>query len=249
VPEISHLSWPEVSIPQTNLPVKIGGHPYLVEVDEFSRGLSQAADAPVGAARIIDIADDAHPKVISNIRLEVNSAAARAGDEAKDVPFNPLQNYAGHYCSVPSRDEPGVVACSFILSGLRLFDIRDPYHPKEIAYANFPVKSQQQNQPPSSYVMCAATFVPERGEVWYSDGNSGFYAMKVTNGVWPFAQGTKVLGQSIARAAPVRPAPAPAAPGERTASLAATGGTVPVGTALALLASVLVLGLVRRRAA
>ena len=31
VPVVSHLSWPDVSIPQTNLPVTIGGQPYLVE--------------------------------------------------------------------------------------------------------------------------------------------------------------------------------------------------------------------------
>ena len=100
--------------------------------------------------------------MISNIRLEVNTAAARAGDQTKDEPFNPLQSYTAHYCSVPTRRDPGVVACSFILSGLRLFDIRDPYHPKEIAYSNFPAKSAQPGQPPSSYVMCAAAFVPER---------------------------------------------------------------------------------------
>jgi hypothetical protein len=105
------------------------------------------------------------------------------------------------------------------------------------------VKSQQSDKP-SSYVMCAATFVPERGEVWYSDGNSGFYAMKVTNGVWPFAQPTKVLGQSVTKAAapaapPAAASPATAAPGR----LAATGSTIPVGMALALLG----LGLLGRR--
>src|SRR5439155_6963141 len=130
---------------------------------------------------------------------EVNMPANRAGDQQQDEPFNPLQSYTGHYCSVPTRDDPGVVACSFILSGLRLFDIRDPYHPKEIAYANFPAKSMEPDQPTSAYVMCAAAFVPERGEIWYSDGNSGFYAVRVTNGVWPFASAaTQVAGESFA---------------------------------------------------
>jgi hypothetical protein len=249
VPVVSHINWPEVSIPQTNLPVKIGGHPYLVEIDEFSRGLSSDPKMPVGAARIIDIADDTHPTVISDIRLEVNTEAARAGDEAKDVPFNPLQSYTGHYCSVPSTDEPGVVACSFILSGLRMFDIRDPYHPKEIAYANFPTASDQ-SEKPSSYVMCAAAFVPERGEVWFSDGNSGFYAVKVTNGVWPFGQQTKVLGQNATRAASAPSAGARPAvqPSSRAPALAATGSAVPAGAALALLALALIMRRARRTA-
>src|SRR3989440_119309 len=136
---VSHLTWPEVSIPQVPIPVTIGGHPYLVEIDEYSRGTTTSPSAPVGAARMIDIADETHPKVISNMRLEVDQPANRAGDEKNDPGANfPVQGYAGHYCSVPSRADPGVVACSFIMSGMRMFDIRDPYHPRAIAYANFP---------------------------------------------------------------------------------------------------------------
>jgi hypothetical protein len=138
VPLISYLSWPDVSIPQTNLPVTIGGHRYLIEIDEFARQASASPSSPVGAARIIDIADETHPHVISHIKLEVNTAAARAGAESKDTLLANNIGYTGHYCSVPTRVDPGVVACSFVNSGLRLFDIRDPYHPKELAYANFP---------------------------------------------------------------------------------------------------------------
>ena len=39
----------------------------------------------------------------------------------------------------PTRVDPTIVACSMILSGLRVFDIRDPAHPREIAYFNAPV--------------------------------------------------------------------------------------------------------------
>lgn len=34
------------------------------------------------------------------------------------------QGYAGH-CNIPTRVNPDVVACSMIVSGLRVFDIRD----------------------------------------------------------------------------------------------------------------------------
>ena len=244
---VSHLTWPEVSIPQVPIPVTINGHPYLVEIDEYSRGTTTSPDAPVGAARIIDIADETHPKVISNMRLEVNQPADRAGDQKNDPGATfPVQGYAGHYCSVPSRVDPGVVACSFIMSGMRMFDIRDPHHPREIAYANFPTNATKPGEPASSFVMCAPAFVPERGEVWFADGNSGFYAMRVTNGVWPFAAATaasgrpaSVLGQSSSRPQPAAAPAAQAAP----AQLAATGGSPPVVWAGALLA----LGLGLRR--
>jgi hypothetical protein len=141
VPTVSHLTWDNVSIPQTAIPVTIGGHPYLVEIDEYSRGTSTAADAPVGAGRMIDIANDAAPVVVGAMRLEVNDPANRAGPEANDPGAgDPAQGYAGHYCSVPKRVDPGIVACSFILSGLRVFNIHDPRHPKEIAYFNPPSK-------------------------------------------------------------------------------------------------------------
>jgi hypothetical protein len=245
---VSHLSWPEVSVPQTAIPVTINGHPYLVEVDEFARQVSSDPKQPVGAARIIDIADDTKPKVVSNIRLQVNQPADRAGEQNSDPGASSgLQGYAGHYCSVPSRVEPGVVACSFIVSGMRLFDIRDPLRPKELAYANFPAGSGAGGGTPSSYVMCAPAFDPGRGQIWFSDGNSGFYAVRVTNAVWPFlstaaATATAkvpvaVLGKSLSRPPP-RAAPA---------QLAVTGISVPVGTAGVTLAVGLGLLHVRRR--
>jgi LPXTG-motif cell wall-anchored protein len=163
-----------VSTPQINLPVTIGGRPYLVEMDEFGSG------AKVGAARIIDISDEKAPRVVSNLRLEVNQADAQAA-YSQDPGFNePFQGYEGHYCSVPQREDPGIVACTFILSGLRVFDIRDPLNPREIAYFNMPSKGD-------SFAMSSVAFAPERGEVWYSDGNTGFYALKLTNGMWPAA--------------------------------------------------------------
>ena len=100
---------------------------------------------------------------------------------------NSLQGYAAHYCAVPRRRDPGIVACSMILSGLRIFDVRDPFHPKEIAYFNAPIQPQSRTGGVgSAYAMSAPAFAPERGEIWYSDGNSGFWSLRVTNGVWPF---------------------------------------------------------------
>jgi hypothetical protein len=179
--EVSHLTWPNVSIPQNAIPVTIKGHPYVVEFDEFARGASGDPSQPVGAGRIIDVANEKHPKVVSNLRLEVHSQGNRPAQANDSGASNGLQGYAAHYCAVPQRHDPGIVACSMILSGLRVFDVRDPYHPKEIAYYNAPRPEDDTN-----YAMSAPAFAPERGEIWYSDGNLGFFAVRVTNGVWPF---------------------------------------------------------------
>lgn len=74
-----------------------------------------------------------------------------------------------------------------ILSGMRLFDIRDPYRPVELAYFNGPIQPENGNPAfdPAAYAMAAPAFVPARNELWYSDGNSGFYSVRVTNNAWP----------------------------------------------------------------
>ena len=58
--------------------------------------------------------------------------------------------------------------------------------PKEIAYFNKPTRPTIPGDPISSYAMSAPAFATERGEIWYTDGNSGFYAVRVKPGVWPF---------------------------------------------------------------
>ena len=237
LPVISKTTWALVSTPQINLPVTIDGHLFSIEMDEFRGG-----DDRVGAARIIDISDEKAPRVVSNIRLEVNQAAAHKGEQAGDNGTGSLQNYTGHYCNVPKRVDPGIVACSFILSGLRVFDIRDPYHPQEIAYFNGPIED-------SAYAMSSPSFVPERGEIWYSDGNSGFYAVRLTNGTWPFVS---ALGSGGAGAAAAGGTGAVAAAGSTRGAplggqLPATGGSLAAGLGALALAGGLGLRRLRRR--
>ena len=189
VRELSRLTWDSMSIPQNAIPVTIKGKPYIVEIDEFSKDSSSPSAAAnglrVGAGRIIDISDETKPAVISELRLEVHQPENReliADDPGAQLP---VQGYAGHYCNVPTRVDPTIVACSMIISGLRIFDIRDPRNPKEVAYFNAP--SQPRVTPvfvESNWAMSSPSFVPERKEIWYSDGYSGFYVVRVTNGVW-----------------------------------------------------------------
>jgi hypothetical protein len=104
---------------------------------------------------------------------------ARNSDQQNDPgATSGTQGYAAHYCAVPRQNDPGIVACSMILSGLRVFDIRDPRHPREVAYFNMPPSG-------GSHAMSAPAFDPARGDIWYTDGASGFWDVHVTNGAWP----------------------------------------------------------------
>jgi hypothetical protein len=181
VPVVATLAWDNGSIPQNTAPFTVKGKPFLLEFDEFG------AQSKVGAARIIDLADEQHPKVISDLRLEVHQPehfAEQATDPGADS--TAYGGYAAHYCAIPTQTDPAIVACSMILSGLRVFDITDPYHPKETAYFNAPLDGGGFNSDAGfGGAVSKPTFAPERKEIWYSDSNSGFFAVRVTNGAWP----------------------------------------------------------------
>lgn len=179
VTELSHLTWSNVSTPQNATPFTSRGHRYLLETDEFGSGAS------IGAARIIDIQNVRKPFVVSNMRLAVNQPQVQAqvtGDPGIGS-TNPFQGYQGHYCSLPSRVDPQIVACSFINSGLRVFDISNVRAPKEIAYFNKPVvKGSVADQPLRSgaFAMSAPAYDEATDDIWYTDGNSGFYVVRLT---------------------------------------------------------------------
>jgi len=187
VREVGKVSWDNQTIPQNAIPFTRDGRPYLLEIDEYSTngGSVTLHGSVVGAGRIIDISDETQPEVISNLRLEVHEPENRdliAGDPGAVLP---IQGYAGHYCNIPTRVNPDIAACSMIVSGLRIFDIRDPKKPREIAYFNAPVNPRVTPVfEASNWAMSSPSFAPDRKEIWYTDGYGGFYVVRVTNGVW-----------------------------------------------------------------
>ena len=175
VPLVSRLTWPQLSTPQNATPFTLDGHEYLLETDEFGSG------DRIGAARIIDIENEKQPFVVSNMRLAVNKGE-QTEDPGDDQAF---QGYQGHYCSLPSRVDPHIVACSFIMSGLRVFDISDPEHPREVAYFNDPLMPGEHPFLPSkagAFAMSAPAYDEDSRDIWYTDGNTGFYVVRLTEG-------------------------------------------------------------------
>jgi LVIVD repeat len=187
--EISRLTWKSASIPQNAIPFTDQGRPYVLEFDEYTQGTTHVGDRDaVGAARIIDISDERAPRVVANIRLQVNQPADHAAASGDPGATSPVQGYAAHYCSLSSDVDPTVVACSFITSGLRVFDISDLLHPKEIAYYVAPTQPRAENGfMASDFAMSKPAIVPSRHEVWYADGATGFYVLRVADDVWPAA--------------------------------------------------------------
>ncbi len=189
VRELSRLTWPSVSVPQNTNPMTIDGHPYLLEFDEFAFRFNPVTlEDKAGAARILDVADPARPRVTSDLRLEVNMQANhRAASGDPSFVNQSFVTYGAHYCNVPREVDPEIVACSFLNSGLRIFDVRDPVHPKEVAY--FVAPPAQSTGGKGNAAFSQPAFDPSRRQVWYTDAASGFWSLELPASVWPHPTG------------------------------------------------------------
>jgi hypothetical protein len=248
--ELGSVTWTDGSTGQHAIPVTWQGKPYVVFVDEGG----------AGAARIIDISDEMKPRVVSKLKLAIHlPAAAAARASAGSGSFG----YEGHYCSVDRRTNPTAVACGYFESGVRVFDVRDPMRPREIAYFNPPAQVGKEAQLTGSehvnglgrgddrtadWCSSPPRFV-QPDQLWVTCQDNGFMALHFTNGAYPIAA-------TPSRAVPGKPPTAgrpagSAHEGSRApaSSLAATGGALlPAigGFALVVLAA---LPVVRRRRA
>ncbi|PUE34405.1 hypothetical protein B9Z52_05730 [Limnohabitans sp. Jir72] len=127
---VSSLFWKDGFIGQRPHPVMYGTRPYLIYTDE-SRS---------GGVRLIDIADDRNPKVVTHIRLSIQlpeHKVTRTKELAKTGGFG----YESHYCTPDKDKDPSLLACTFFQSGVRVFDIADPQKPREVAYFNPPAQT------------------------------------------------------------------------------------------------------------
>ncbi|HEV7864473.1 MAG TPA: hypothetical protein VGR20_17320 [Acidimicrobiia bacterium] len=189
VRQVGTALWTDGQAGQHAVPFTGDGHPYVVFVDELSRG----------GARIIDISNERRPRVLTKLKTEIQMPENYETANA-DTRRPPLENngvvpgsfgYDSHYCSVDRPTDPTIVACSEFQSGLRVFDIRDVRHPREIAYFN---PGGDGRAAPGSfggtysgYTSAQPRIIPERGEIWFTDQDRGFYVVRFANGVWPFS--------------------------------------------------------------
>jgi hypothetical protein len=151
---IGTLYWDDGGVAQQTHPYTYNGKPFLVFTDETGVSKLAAPDTgrvdacakglpPFGFARIIDLSDETKPKLVAKLMLEVNDPA-KCTQYVNDYPAATsaldYYGYSSHYCTPDSNTNPKILSCGYWGAGLRVFDIRDPYHPKEIAYYKPPAQ-------------------------------------------------------------------------------------------------------------
>ncbi len=211
---IGEVYWKDGSTAQHTIPVQIKGKPYVIFVDEAGSGgptaPAQLATAcalgmtPFPMARIIDISDETKPKVISKLMLEVHDPA-NCDKTVPDLTGLGTFTYGSHYCSVDNKHNATTLACGYFNSGIRVFDIRDPIRPREIAYYNppgTPTPSPGSNHNRAGgYVAggpdwCNAQvhMDAEQGTLWTTCQDNGLLSLKFTHNAWPFVESTTPPG-------------------------------------------------------
>jgi len=88
-----------------------------------------------GYSNVIDITDETNPRIVSKIMLEVHDPKHCADflNEPPEVGGGIL-DYSTERCALDRRRDPTMAACGSRGTGTRVYDIRDPLHPAEIAY-------------------------------------------------------------------------------------------------------------------
>ncbi|HEX6792908.1 MAG TPA: hypothetical protein VF304_03575, partial [Casimicrobiaceae bacterium] len=212
---ISTLFWKDGSGAQHTIPITVKGKQYLVFIDEAgSGGFSSQAQReaacaanmpPYPMARIIDISDEKNPKIVSRLGLETHDPA-NCAQVLPDLAGLSIFTYGSHYCSVDNREKTTTLACGYFNSGIRVFDIRDPANPKEIAYFNPPGTTTA--SPGSNHASigqwraggpdwCSAQvhLNAANGTLWTTCQDNGVLTLKFTHGAWPFPESKTPAGQ------------------------------------------------------
>jgi hypothetical protein len=262
VRRVGSVSWTDGKTGQHSIHLTYAGRPYVLYVDELGSG----------AARFIDIADETAPRVVSKLKLAIQMPDAAAARAQSAGPGN--FGYDAHYCAVDRLTDPTAAACGYFESGVRVFDIRNPLEPREIAYYNPPAQVGKAGQLAGSehargiiaeqdlsadWCSSPPRFVGT-DQLWVTCQDNGFMALRFTNNAYPLAAGAPAAGRpggvpggpggaTVAAAAPPAATAPPnaAAPQRPRGALAATGAPVGLAALGLLLAGAVAVPVARRR--
>jgi hypothetical protein len=161
------------------------GRTFLYSSDEWPT----IGACPWAHGRIIDITNERAPVKVANITLGIQQAA----NCVKTVPD--LANYSAHYGGIDDISNPSLLFTTQYAGGLRVYDIRNPYDPVEIAYYHpGPIKgeplslfSQVFGSRGSGWeaIPTYIHYVKATGDIWMVGYTTGFSVVHLTAAAGP----------------------------------------------------------------
>jgi hypothetical protein len=187
--------------------IRVDGKPrrFLLHSEESVFGgaygcLPETANPFAGPAQpwLTDISDPAHPRPVSQFGLAINRP------ENCPAQLDSRTNQSVHYHDVDDPDDTTFVMASMWNAGLRIFDVRDPRRPTEVAYFNPGQVRLDDGRLVLDQAWAHSHYDAERGLIWLATANGGFWVLRLE------CQVIRYLGLRVKR--PWRPCPRRGAP-------------------------------------
>ena len=183
----------------------INGKPYIGVGDEcgsggcaYPKGAIDACKAdlpPYGFERLINISNLKHPKLAAKLMLGVDAPKNCKRTEHDITATMGGYGYSVHDCTFDNPRHATLLACSNHQAGVRVFDIKNPQKPREIAYFVGPappvpteidpgslLNKFQDVSPPINFAWSKShsRFVWRHGKLylWVTSSHGGFYVLK-----------------------------------------------------------------------
>ena len=161
----------------------IKGKPYLIASDESILNVAAKGCLPnvltpfAGASRpaLIDLSNERLPKVRGEIRLPISEPIHCAEQLLSGV------NASTHYQDVDDPLDTTFAMVSAWNAGLRISDVRDPVHPREVAYFNPGMYEPGAGSQGGALEQAWAhsRYVPETGHIWLATQTGGFWVLEL----------------------------------------------------------------------
>jgi hypothetical protein len=146
-----------------------------------SEAIEEGANEAVNFAALVDLSDETNPRVISLFPVPVPPPGSPFKNfYEKGGRFGPHnQHHPQHQPHLENRDDR--VYLTYFNAGLRVYDISDPYLPREIGYYIPPDPTERLGLLPRTLVtQTEDVLVDARGCIYITDKNHGLHILRYT---------------------------------------------------------------------
>ncbi|MCA1833292.1 MAG: LVIVD repeat-containing protein [Actinomycetota bacterium] len=167
----------------THSSVKLPGRPYVLTTDEvYGQVLNPAFGehgCPWGWVRIIDVSDEAHPKIVSEFKQAQNDASYCDSPDGQDPQNVYFTSFASHNPTLTRN----LAFITWHSDGLIAVDISDPVHPTQAgAFKADPLASVATEDPALSMgrekVVAWSYPIIKDGLIYFVDVRNGLYVVR-----------------------------------------------------------------------
>jgi hypothetical protein len=157
----------------------IGGKRFVLHSEEspFGAGfgcIPETANPFAGPAQpwLTDVSDEAHPRLVSQFGLAINDPS-NCGEQ-----LLANEDDSVHYHDVDDPNDTTFVMASMWNAGLRVFDVRNPTAPTEVAYFN-PADVDPSANTVLDHAWGHVRYVAKTGQVWFATADGGFWIVEI----------------------------------------------------------------------